>query len=167
VVRNAGAIDLSTLQRHINFGLSSSLDLFGAQISFNAASYFPGGLKGRPDEARFADHSASDQSVRIKMLDGTGGVSGEEVPMRSAMNKVARAASVRNCDVGVQGWNRLIAEAGYDFRVRLPSTRFHRAIGVWPVWRPTPRDARSPSRNGACGSTIGYPRPRIAASSQA
>ena len=33
--------------------------------------------------------------------------------------------------MGVQGWNRLIAEAGYDFRVRLPSTRFHGAIGVW------------------------------------
>jgi benzoyl-CoA 2,3-epoxidase subunit B len=46
------------------------------------------------------------------MLDGTGGVSGEEVPMRSAMNEVARAAYVRNCDVGVQGWNRLIAEVG-------------------------------------------------------
>jgi len=38
---------------------------------------------------------------------------------------------VRDCDVGVQRWNRLVAEAGYDFRFRLPSTRFHRAIGVW------------------------------------
>jgi len=29
----------------------------------------------------------------------------------------------------VRAW--LIAEAGYGFRFRLPSTRFHRAIGVW------------------------------------
>jgi len=32
-VRNAGAIDLPTLQRYINFWFSSSLDLFGAEIS--------------------------------------------------------------------------------------------------------------------------------------
>ena len=69
-MRNAGAIDLSTLQRHINIGFSSSLDLLGAKISFNAASYFAGGLKGRPDEARFAEYLASDQSVRIEMPDG-------------------------------------------------------------------------------------------------
>ena len=55
-VRNAGAIDLPTLQRYINFWFSSSLDLFGAEISSNAASYFATGIKGRPDEARFPDH---------------------------------------------------------------------------------------------------------------
>ena len=57
-VRNAGAIDLPTLQRYINFWFSSSLDLFGAEISSNAASYFATGIKGRPDEARFEDHRA-------------------------------------------------------------------------------------------------------------
>src|ERR1700760_4644620 len=55
-VRNAGAIDLLTLQRYINFWFSSSLDLFGAEISSNAATYFATGIKGRPDEARFPDH---------------------------------------------------------------------------------------------------------------
>ena len=130
-VRNAGAIDLATLQRYINFWFSSSLDLFGAEISSNTASYFANSLKGRPDEARFADHLAIDQSLRIEVPDGKGGVSGEDVPMRNAMNEVTRAAYVRDCDVGVQRWNRLVAEAGYDFRFRLPSTRFHRAIGVW------------------------------------
>jgi len=130
-VRNAGAIDLPTLQRYINFWFSSSLDLFGAEISSNAASYFAGGLKGRPDETRFADHSAVDQSLRIEAPDGIGGVKAEDVPMRSAMNEVTRAAYVRDCDVGVQRWNRLLAEARYDFRFRLPSPRFRRAIGVW------------------------------------
>jgi benzoyl-CoA 2,3-dioxygenase component B len=47
------------------------------------------------------------------------------------MNEVTRAAYARDCDVGVQRWNRLFAEAGYEFRFRLPSTRFHRSIGVW------------------------------------
>jgi benzoyl-CoA 2,3-dioxygenase component B len=31
----------------------------------------------------------------------------------------------------VQRWNRLIAEAGYEIRLALPSPRFHRAVGVW------------------------------------
>ena len=46
------------------------------------------------------------------------------------MNEVTRAAYVRDRDVGVKRWNRLVAEAGYEFRLRLPSTRFRRAIGV-------------------------------------
>jgi benzoyl-CoA 2,3-dioxygenase component B len=58
-------------------------------------------------------------------------VTAEDVPMRSAMNEVTRAAYARDCDVGVQRWNRLIAEAGYQFRFRLPSTRFRRTLGVW------------------------------------
>jgi benzoyl-CoA 2,3-dioxygenase component B len=137
-VRNAGAIDLPTLQRYINFWFSSSLDLFGAEISSNAASYFASGLKGRPDETRFADHLAADHSMRIELPDVKGGVTAEDVPMRSAMNEVTRAAYVKDCDLGVQRWNRLAAEAGCDFRFRLPSTRFHRAIGVWSGGRTDP-----------------------------
>jgi benzoyl-CoA 2,3-dioxygenase component B len=37
-VRNAGAIDLPTFQRYLNFWFSSSLDLFGSEMSSNAAS---------------------------------------------------------------------------------------------------------------------------------
>src|SRR5262249_4505371 len=55
-VRGAGAIDLPTLQRYLNFWFSSSLDLFGSESSSNAASYFANGLKGRPDESQYEDH---------------------------------------------------------------------------------------------------------------
>src|SRR6201993_4771285 len=79
-VRNAGVIDLPTLQRYINFWFSSSLDLFGAEISSNAASYFAAGLKGRPDEARFSDHLAIGQVARIELPNGKGGVTSEDVP---------------------------------------------------------------------------------------
>src|SRR3712207_5516634 len=47
-LRKAGVIDLPLLQRYINFWYSSALDLFGAEISSNAATYFANGLKGRP-----------------------------------------------------------------------------------------------------------------------
>jgi benzoyl-CoA 2,3-dioxygenase component B len=129
-VRNAGAVDLPTMQRYINFWFSSALDLFGAEISSNAASYFAAGLKGRPDEARFEDHRASGR-FRLELPDRKGGVITEEVPIRAAMNEVLRTAYIKDCDIGVQRWNRLIEEAGYDFRLVLPSPRFRRSVGAW------------------------------------
>ncbi len=130
-LRRAGAIDLPTLQRYINFWFSSSLDLFGAENSSNAATYFATGIKGRPDEARFEDHVALGQHLPLDMPDRKGGVVSEEVPMRNAMNEVTRGAYIKDCDIGVQRWNRLIAEVGYKFRLALPSPRFRRAVGVW------------------------------------
>ena len=129
-VRNAGAIDLLTLQRYINFWFSSSLDLFGAEISSNAASYFASGIKGRPDEARFEDHLGTGR-LRLEVPDEEGRVIPEDVPMRTAMNEVSRSLYTRDCDIGVQRWNRLIQTAGHDFRLALPSPRFHRAVGAW------------------------------------
>jgi benzoyl-CoA 2,3-dioxygenase component B len=129
-VRNVGAIDLPTIQRYINFWFSSALDLFGAEISSNAASYFAAGLKGRPDEARFDDHRAAGR-LELQLPDGQGGVIAEEVPMRTALNEVSRLAYVKDCGIGVQRWNRLIAEAGHDFRLALPSPRFRRSVGAW------------------------------------
>ena len=65
-VRNAGAIDLPTVQKYLNFWFSSSLDLFGSETSSNAASYFANGLKGRPDEAQYEDHIAVEQTLRAR-----------------------------------------------------------------------------------------------------
>src|SRR5271154_7212419 len=89
-LRRAGVIDLPTLQRYINFWFSSSLDLFGAENSSNAATYFATGIKGRPDEARFEEHVALGQHLRIDVPDRRGGVASEDVPMRNAMNEVTR-----------------------------------------------------------------------------
>ncbi len=130
-LRRAGAIDLPTLQRYVNFWFSSSLDLFGAENSSNAARYFATGIKGRPDEARFEDHVELGPQLRLEIPDRKGGVICEDVPMRNAMNEVTRAAYVRDCDIGVQRWNRLIEHAGYEFRLALPSPRFRRGVGVW------------------------------------
>src|SRR6202046_5055016 len=60
-IRKAGAIDLPTIQKYLNFWFSTSIDLFGGDSSSNAASYFANGLKGRPDEAKFEDHVAAGQ----------------------------------------------------------------------------------------------------------
>src|SRR6266853_346604 len=54
-LRALGVIDLDTLQRYLNFHYSVTLDLFGADVSSNAAIFYSTGLKGRFDEGRIAD----------------------------------------------------------------------------------------------------------------
>jgi benzoyl-CoA 2,3-dioxygenase component B len=130
-VRRAGAIDLPTIQRYVNFWFSSALDLFGSEVSSNAASYFATGIKGRPDEARYEDHLALGERLALELPDGKGGVAVEEVPLRNAMNEVVRGAYVKDCEIGVVRWNRLIQKAGVPFQLSLPSPRFRRSIGAW------------------------------------
>jgi benzoyl-CoA 2,3-epoxidase subunit B len=130
-VRRAGAIDLPTLQRYLNFWFTSSLDLFGAETSSNAAIYFAAGIKGRPDETRFPDHLCREGVVPIEVPNGGGGIVTTEAPPRSAMNEIVRDAYIRECEGGVARWNRPIAAAGLDFRLTLPSRRFHRTVGAW------------------------------------
>ncbi len=130
-LRAHGAIDLSTLQRYLNFWCSSSLDLFGSEVSTNAASYFANGLKGRPDEDQYEDHVCREGVCALERPREAAGIEMEQVPMRNAMNEVARRAYLKDCDIGVQRWNRLIRKAGVDFELKLPSERFRRAVGVW------------------------------------
>jgi len=70
------------------------------------------------------------------------------------MNAVTRAAYIRDCEIGVKRWNRLIQKAGVAVELTLPSPRFRRAIGPWagqfvdPAGRVVPEDewrARVPS----------------------
>ena len=49
-VRRHGGIDLATIQKYINFHCSVSLDLFGSEVSTNAANFYTMGLKGRFEE---------------------------------------------------------------------------------------------------------------------
>ncbi len=143
-VRAAGAIDLPTIQRYLNFWFSSSLDLFGADASSNAASYFANGIKGRPDEKRFADHLALG-SFDLEIPDGDERTRTETIPMRNAMNEVVRNAYVDDCMIGLKHWNRILEAAGHAYRFTLPSTRFRRGIGSW-AGIPTSPDGERISR---------------------
>ena len=130
-IRNAGVIDLPTIQRYINFWFSSSLDLFGSEVSTNAATAFANGLKGRPDEFRYKDHIEKNTFYKMDSFVNNK-FSQQEVPMRNAMNEITRAAYVEDCNVGIRRWNRLISKYGYDeFSLSLPSTKFKRNIGLW------------------------------------
>jgi benzoyl-CoA 2,3-dioxygenase component B len=129
-VREHGAIDLPLVQKYLNFWYSSSLDLFGADRSTNAAAYFATGLKGRPDEDKFADHVEADTEYTIEEPDADGkGIHELQIPTRNAMNLIARRGYSKDCEIGVTRWNRAIKKAGIDFELSLPSERFRRSVG--------------------------------------
>jgi benzoyl-CoA 2,3-dioxygenase component B len=130
-LRRAGVVDLPLLQRYLNFWFSSSLDLFGSEVSSNAATTFANGIKGRPDEGQYEDHVCADATMVIAVPDDAGGVKEESVSLRNAMNEVAREAYAKDCELGLKRWNMQIQRAGFDFRLALPSTRFRRQIGAW------------------------------------
>ena len=125
-VRAHGAVDLPLLQKYLNFWCSSSLDLFGSEISSNAAASFANGLKGRPDESQYEDHVLRDVSLRLDTPEGA-----QEVPMLNALNEVMRESYLKDCEIGLKRWNRAIERAGHEFRLTLPSSGFRRAIGSW------------------------------------
>src|ERR1700759_5728297 len=54
-VRALGVIDLPTLQTKLNLHYSLSLDLFGSEVSTNAANAFNAGVKGRFQETKIED----------------------------------------------------------------------------------------------------------------
>jgi benzoyl-CoA 2,3-dioxygenase component B len=144
-IRRQGAVDLPLLQRYLNFWFSSSLDLFGSEVSSNAASSFANGIKGRPDEAvQYQEHVCADASFELEMPDDEG-IKKETVGMRNAMNEVLRNAYIRDCEIGVKRWNLQIKRAGHHIELRLPSSRFRRAIGAWANV-PTDLDGKPISR---------------------
>ena len=125
-IRAHGAVDLPLLQKYLNFWCSSSLDLFGSEISSNSAANFASGLKGRPDETQYEDHVLRDSSLKLLTPDGE-----QEVPMLNALNEVMRESYLKDCEIGLKRWNRQIERAGHGFRLTLPSSRFRRSIGAW------------------------------------
>jgi benzoyl-CoA 2,3-dioxygenase component B len=128
--RAQGGIDLATIQKYLNLWFALSLDLFGGEISSNAASFFAAGLKGRYKEESYEDHLALDQYYHMA-VPKDGAVAEEDVPLRNAMNEVLRDAYVDDCQRGVDRWNKRLAEAGVSERLKLASKRFYRHIGLY------------------------------------
>src|SRR5712672_463731 len=94
-VRAKGAIDLQTLQKYLNFWCSSSLDLFGSEISSNSAASFASGLKGRPDESQYEDHVLRERNLKLVRPEGE-----QDVPMLNALNEVMRESYIKDCEIG-------------------------------------------------------------------
>jgi benzoyl-CoA 2,3-epoxidase subunit B len=136
-VRQHGGIDLPTIQKYLNFWVSVSTDLFGGEISTNAAQYFAAGLKGRSREDSYQEHKALDSFYRM-VLPKENQLVEEDVPLRNAMNEVLRDDYVADCQRGVDRWNKVLEEAGISDRLVMPHRRFHRHIGLYAGLHFTP-----------------------------
>lgn len=129
-LRAAGVIDLPTIQRYINFHFSVTVDLFGADESSNAATFYSTGLKGRYEEGkRMDDHTLRGQTYKVLTVDNDRLVE-REVPMLNALNEVLRDDYIKDSVAGVERWNRVIDKAGIPFRLNVPHKAFHRNIGA-------------------------------------
>jgi benzoyl-CoA 2,3-epoxidase subunit B len=129
-LRAAGVIDLPTVQRYINFHYSVTIDLFGADESSNAATFYNTGLKGRYEEGkRDDDHSLKGQTYKV-LESRNGELVEKEVPMLNALNEVLRDDYIKDSVAGVERWNKVLAKAGVATQLRVPHKAFHRNIGA-------------------------------------
>ena len=62
-VRALGVIDLPTIQKKLNLHYSLSLDLFGSEVSTNAANAYNAGIKGRFRETAIDDDHRLESSI--------------------------------------------------------------------------------------------------------
>jgi benzoyl-CoA 2,3-dioxygenase component B len=129
-VRAQGGVDLPTIQKYLHLWYSLSLDLFGGEVSSNAADAFAAGIKGRYKEDRYQEHKLIGSSFAMDVL-RDGRVVREDVPMRNALNEVLRSEYIKDCQRGVDRWNKTIKDEGVTFELTLPSSKFHRHIGMW------------------------------------
>jgi benzoyl-CoA 2,3-dioxygenase component B len=128
-VRALGVIDLQTIQKYLNFHCSVTLDLYGSDVSSNAASYFTNGLKGRFRETKLEDdHVLSEAEYPVYEVIGETIVK-KNVPALTALNERLRDDYIEEIADGLARWQRVIDEAGIPFRLKLPHKGFHRAIG--------------------------------------
>jgi len=128
-VRANGGIDLPTLQRYVNFHFSVSQDLFGSELSTNAANYYTMGLKGRYDETKIDDdHNLKNDAYPVLQLKQNSFIHVDQ-PALTSVNERLRDDYAEDCARGVRRWNQIIKRAGIDFQITLPHRAFHRAIG--------------------------------------
>ena len=130
-IRGLGVIDLPTIQKKLNLHYTLSLDLFGQEVSTNAANAFNAGIKGRYMEHRIDDdHILSGDTYKVWDFED-GKVVQKDVPALTAINMRLRDDYTRDASGGVGRWNKLIQKSGIDFQLKLPHEAFNRKIGVF------------------------------------
>ena len=181
----------ATIQKYLNFHCSVSLDLFGSEVSTNAANFYTAGLKGRFEETK--------KERRSPLKDGD--LPGDRARRRARSSRARRPALVSlnerlrddyvaDCAARRGPLERGHPEAtGSTSSSRCPTAAFHRAIGAfaevrvspdgrvisqaeWDArhrdWLPTEEDQAYVPEPDAAGdrarasSPAGSPRPRAA-----
>ena len=137
-IRKYGGIDLPTIQRYLNFHFSISTDLFGQELSTNAANYYNSGIKGRFGESKIGDdHLLQDSGYSILEIVGDK-IETKEVPAINAVNERLRDDYIHDSNLGVRRWNKIISDFGIDFRFKIPHRAFNRNIGQFSEHQASP-----------------------------
>lgn len=138
-VRKLGVIDLPTLQKKANFHFSVTLDLFGSEISTNAAAAFEAGIKGRYQETKINDdHQLHDSTYPVQRHVHDEFRTVEESAV-NAINARLRDDYIKEIENGFKRWNKVIAKAGVDFEVVVPHQAFNRKVGEFQSINVTPQ----------------------------
>jgi benzoyl-CoA 2,3-dioxygenase component B len=117
------------MQKKLNLHYTLSLDLFGSEVSTNAANAFNAGLKGRFQETKIEDDHRLENSTYpvLKLVDGE--IKRVDEPALTAINMRLRDDYTADCQRGLDRWNKIIERTGVDFKLELPNVAFHRGIG--------------------------------------
>ena len=130
-IRNLGVIDLPTIQKKLNLHYTLSLDLFGGEVSTNAANAFNAGIKGRYQEVKIDDDHQLENATYPVVDIKNGKIETIDAPALTAVNMRLRDDYTNDAAGGVKRWNMVIKKAGIEFEMRLPHQGFHRKIGVF------------------------------------
>ena len=140
-IRELGVIDLPTIQKKANLHYSLSLDLFGSELSTNAANAFNAGIKGRYQEIKLEDdHRLQGDAYMVRRF-VEGKIVEESVPALSAINMRLRDDYVKDASGGIKRWNAAIKKTGIEFEITLPHEGFNRRIGEFSGASITPDGA--------------------------
>ena len=128
-VRKLGLMDLPMIQRKINFHFSVTLDLFGSEVSTNAANAFNAGIKGRYRETYLKDdHQLHNDSYPVlQLVDGK--IVEVQVRAINAVNTRLCDDYIKDCQNVLKRWNRAIVNQNINFQLSLPHRAFNRKVG--------------------------------------
>ena len=130
-IRDLRLMDLPLMQRKLNFHFSVSLDLFGSEISTNAANAFNAGIKGRFREVDIDDdHQLHNDTYPVMTLEEDRFVM-EDMPAITAINARLLDDYIADCQALLDAWNRLIRSHHVEFELSLPHRAFNRRQGMF------------------------------------
>ena len=118
-LRTAGVIDLPTIQRYINFHFSVTIDLFGADESSNAATFYSTGLKGRYEEGKRTD----DHVLEGRNLQGAQHRGRQAGGKRGADAQRLERSAARRLHQRQRGWRGALEPPDREGGHRLPPER--------------------------------------------
>ena len=128
-LRAQGVIDLPTLQRYLNQHFSVTMDLFGSDVSSNAATFYSTGLKGRFEEMKLDDdHVLANASYPVLEI-RNGRLVLTKAPALNALNEKLRDDYICDANDGIARWNKIIDRLGIRTKLKAPHKAFNRRIG--------------------------------------